>query len=71
MGSDQVHAMNVRESDAVNVVLRYLFKLDKNIPWGSPDVETVIDAATYLAERANDTLGAGVRPSDIPTDVPR
>lgn len=63
--------MNVRESEAVNVVLRYLFNLDQRMSRENDPTERVIDAATFLAERANDTLGAGVRPSEIPTTVPR
>lgn len=60
--------MNVRESEAVNTVLRYLFHLPG---WEGYLSEQVVESAQFLAERANNTLQAGVRPADIPETVPR
>lgn len=60
--------MNVRESEAVNTVLRYLFHLPG---WERYLSEQVVESAQFLAERANNTLQAGVRPSEIPETVPR
>lgn len=60
--------MNVRESEAVNTVLRYLFHLPG---WEGYLSEQVVESAQFLAERANNTLQAGVRPAEIPETVPR
>ena len=60
--------MNVRESEAVNTVLRYLFQLPG---WEGYLSEQVVESAQFLAERANNTLQAGVRSSEIPETVPR
>ena len=62
--------MNVNESEAVNTLLRYLFKLDEGMPWEPRPEDAVVRSARFLAGRANDTLKAGVRESDIPDEVP-
>lgn len=68
MARDEVHQVNVRESEAVNTVLRYLFKIG---PWEGYLSDDIVEAARFLAQCANDTLHAGVRPTEIPDEVTR
>lgn len=50
--------MNISEANDLNKVLRYV------LGW-SEDPEVARDAAVRLTERANRTLGAGLRPQDV------
>lgn len=51
--------MNISEANAVNVLLRHV--LDDT---ADDDVQ-LREASLYLAGRANQALGAGLRPEDI------
>lgn len=63
--------MNVTESEAVNVLLRYLFKIDEGLPWEGYLPHRVVEASRFLADRASERLQAGVRSTQIPDEVPR
>jgi peptide methionine sulfoxide reductase MsrB len=65
--------MNVRESCAVNNLLGWLLKLDREPGSLHPDRFTeqgAREAATYLAAQANRRLMAGVRESDVASGWP-
>lgn len=61
--------MNVKESEATNVLLRHVFKLPNPYTRQLPEPGHVLEAAEYLASRAQATLMAGIGPTDLPEEL--
>lgn len=63
-------ALNNREAHAVNTLLDYVLKLDRQ-PTGTVSTCEARAAAQLLAEKAYKQLYAGVRPGDVDAHWPR